>query len=186
MSTTNPSAQVVLADMEALWPSFVNCRVHFPYVDEGVIGKKCVPTAPYYIARGFRIAFVFSTPVSKAAVTRINEVGHWINQNFVIRLYALLDCHHLTESIDQAVDGWKDVDLVRRLRNYFAHGSGKYDRANKDHQRTMQELATHLGVDFSSESDFPLSINTVLEPLFKGCKKYVKGRLAIPGIRGQP
>jgi len=38
----------------------------------------------------------------------------------------------------------------------------------------MQE---HLGIFIETLSAWPLGIDTVLEPLFEGCKKYAKNKL---------
>jgi hypothetical protein len=169
----------LLTEMDILWTNLVNCRAHFPYVTEDLVGQTTVATAPYYINRGFGISFNFSDGLTRQAIQRINEIGRWINQNFVVRLYALLESHHIVSNeikIDQSIQGWEELDLVRRLRNYFAHSSGEFNPEKEEHQETMEKLVSHLNLDVNDLKDFPLDIDKVLEPLFVGCKKYVKGK----------
>lgn len=168
--------------LDNLWMNFKNCRAHFPAISNTMIGETIIPTAPYYIADGFQISFVLTDPLDKPKLDTIHEIGHWINQNFVIRLCALLESRDiipkdLEKKMDQNIEGWQNVDLVRRLRNYFAHSSGKYNPSKKEHIKTMEVLGAHLGIDIDGRDDFPLSINTVLEPLFNGCKKYTETKL---------
>lgn len=59
-----------------------------------------------------------SKPLTKKDIQRNNEIGHWINENVVVRLCAILQSHSILSekvSIDKSIDGWKEVDLLRRL-----------------------------------------------------------------------
>ena len=175
----NQDFNVILEEMGVLWKNFVNCRAHFPYVPDTMMGQTAVKTAPYYIEQGFEISFSFTKPLSKGMINKINEIGHWINQNFVVRLCALLESHHVLSNeieIDFDIDGSDDVDLIRRFRNYFAHSSGKYNPRKSEHRKTLEKMKVHLDIDIKNIKDFPLSIHTVLEQLFKGCKKYVEAK----------
>lgn len=176
----NESLIDILNEMDILWQNFVNCRAHFPYVPNEMIGQVAATTAPYYIKQGFHITFNFGEPLTEDIIKKINAIGHWINQNFIVRLCALLESNHILSNeipIDFDLDGSDDVDLVRRLRNYFAHSSGKYNSSKSEHRKTLEKMGTHLNVDIKNRIDFPLSIGTVIEPLFKGCKKYVESKM---------
>ncbi|MBW2569927.1 MAG: hypothetical protein JRE47_11330 [Deltaproteobacteria bacterium] len=175
----NQELNTVLSEMDILWKNFVNCRAYFPCVPENMVGQITVDTAPYYIKQGLKITFGFNEGLSKETIQKINEIGHWVNQNFVVRLCALLESHHVISNqiaIDQNIQGWEELDLVRRLRNYFAHSSGKYNPEKDEHRKTMKKLVSHLNLGAEDREDFPLAIDTVLEQLFLGCKKYVKGK----------
>ena len=137
-------------------------------------------TAPYYIKQGFDITFVFSEGVSAEGIDRINEIGHWISQNFVVRLCALLESFSVLSnkiSIDFNLDGANHVNIVRRLRHNFAHSSGRFHPNDSDHQKTMKLMQDYLGISIENLSAWPLAIDTVLEPLFEGCKEYAKNKL---------
>lgn len=165
--------------LNILWSNFNNCRAYFPAVKSEDKGEKQLRTAPIYIKQGFDVSFVFNDGISEKEINKINEIGHWINQNFIIRLCALLESHHILSNdnkikIDFNLKGAEHIDLVRRLRNYFAHSSGKFHPEKDEHVTTVRVLKKVLSISDFNTNEFPLPIDTVLEPLFKGCKLYAK------------
>lgn len=174
--------KAIQKEMDVLLQNFVNCRAHFPSVPDTMIGENAAKTAPFYVKQGFEIYFSFGEPLTKEIINTINDIGHWINQNFVVRLYALLNSHCLVSdknSIDFNIDGSFDVDLIRRLRHYFAHSSGKYNPMNPNHKMTLEKMGEYLDIEIQRNQDFPLTIDTVLQPLFNGCKRYVEAKLKV-------
>jgi hypothetical protein len=176
------SMEEFVAACENLWRDFNNCRAHFPYVPPETKGAKMVRTAPYYIAQGFDIEFTFSEGISEEGIKKINQIGHWLNQNFVIRLCAVLESFQIISSsgtsnqIDFNIEEAKHVNLVRRLRHCFAHSSGRYDPTNAEHRKTMGFINQTLGVPTDGLTVWPISIDTVLRPLYEGCMRYAKQR----------
>jgi hypothetical protein len=172
------SVEEFVAACETLWRDFNNCKAHFPYVSPEAKGEKLVGTAPYYIAQGFNVQFFFSEGISEEDIKRINKISHWLNQNFIIRLCAILESYGVistagtSNQIDFNIEGAKHVNLVRRLRHCFAHSSGRYDPNNNKHRETMGFINETLGVSTEGITDWPISINTVLRPLYEGCIKY--------------
>ena len=175
------NSEEVLSILDNLWMNFKNCKAYFPAIENDMIGETIIPTAPYYIADGLQISFILNEPLDQSKINKIHEIGHWISQNFIVRLCALLESRGIiskdeTKKIDQNIDGWIDIDLVRRLRNYFAHSSGKFNPSIDEHIKTMKVLGEHLNINIDGRDDFPLDIAMVLEPLFKGCKKYAEAK----------
>ncbi|MDP2401890.1 MAG: hypothetical protein Q8M66_07925 [Actinomycetota bacterium] len=107
---------------------------------------------------------------------RNTPAGHWINEAYVIRLCAVLECHHVfddTKKIDFSLPGADEVDLCRRLRNEFAHATGSIHdgEAVKLDQRVREAFG--LGNQTSIfEGKFILSKDTVLGPMTSACLKY--------------
>jgi hypothetical protein len=170
----------LLDALNTLWTSFNNCRAHFPYIPDTAVGIKSAKTAPFYVKQGFNVSFVFSDGLSKEEISKINHIGHWINQNFIIRLYALLESFHVISdnvNINPALDGSEHVDIVRRLRNYFAHSSGRFNSSDEKHKMTMEVIGEKFGISVENSTEWPLSINTVLKPLYKGCVTYSKQKM---------
>ncbi len=166
--------------LDTLWSNFNNCRAHFPYIPEDAVGIKSANTAPYYVAQGFNISFVFGEGLSKEGLVKINQIGHWINQNFVIRLCSLLESYHVFSNsidIDFNIDGAEQINIVRRLRNCFAHSSGRYNPEDKDHVKSLELIRDHIGVPIDGRTEWPLSIDAVLKPLYEGCVKYSKQKI---------
>ena len=160
-----------------LWKNFNNCRAHFPFIPKEAKGVMEARTAPYYIHQGFDVKFVFSEGISEEGIEKINEVGHWINQNAIIRLCAILESFHImsnTIGINFDLDGAEQLNIARRLRNCFVHSSGRYKADDNEHRRTLNLMKDKLGISIDGCTDWPLSIDTVIQPLFEGCSKYVR------------
>ncbi len=167
----------LLVAIETLWTNFNNCKAHFPYIPKKAKGTKEARTAPYYIQQGFDVRFIFSEGISEEGIKKINEVGHWINQNAIICLCAILESYHIiskTIRINFDLEGSEQVNIARRLRNCFAHSSGRYKADNDDHLKTLKLMKDKLGISIDGCTDWPLSIDTVIQPLFEGCSKYVR------------
>lgn len=170
-----------LEEMEILKINFTNCRAYFPSMTDEHIGASSLVTAPYYIRQGFNITFQFNSPLTKEDIQKNNDIAHWINQNFIICLCALLESYHILSakrSIDQKIDGCREVDLVRRLRNKFAHSSGRYNSKSNDDKKLMNSLTSYLKlkIDVDNVQEIPVSIDSVIDPLFDGCKRYVEDK----------
>jgi hypothetical protein len=166
----------LLREIHTLWINFNNCKAHFPYMQIEAKGAKEVRTAPYYIEQGFDIKFIFSKGITENGINKINAIGLWINQNAIIRLCAILESFHIISkdiAIDFALDGAEHVNIVRRLRNYFVHSSGKLRAGDKEHRKTLKLMKDTIKVSINGCTDWPLSISTIIQPLFEGCIKYV-------------
>ena len=79
--------------------------------------------------------------------------------------------------MDQALPGWQELDILRRLRQIFSHKSGKYDPNNNKEKELVQKIISHFNMSISNHDDFPLNIDEVIDPIFIGCKKYVRSKL---------
>jgi hypothetical protein len=70
------------------------------------------------------------------------------------------------------------VDILRRLRNVFAHGCGWYDQTNPEDKKLRERTIKHyeLEPDNHPESDakFPIPIDRVVVPITEACKTYVQ------------
>jgi len=168
-------------EMNILWDRLKKIRAYFPYVGKNCKGVTAFTTAPYY---GKDIHSLLKEPLTNEDITEMQEKGHWINQNFVIRLYALMESYELCGGKDKAhidtkLDGGHLFDIVKQLRNVFAHESGRYDPKNSEHLKILESMKEHLGILIDGLIAWPLAIDTVLEKLLKGCRKYAKEKLKI-------
>ena len=156
-------------------------RATFPYISPTVVGQRDFQTAPYYLAHGHHITFTFDAPITEATRGEVNEVGYWINQNFVVRLYAVLEAGRIVGNrirIKDGIDGCTEVKLVRQLRNTFSHGSGVYRSAVAHHRDLRKALIDRFNVSDREPPDssgwFPIPIQGVLVKLADGCQRYVR------------
>ena len=161
----------------------LSLRSLFPFMNDSMIGRSAFRTAPFYRSRGFDIHFDFGRELVPEDIQKNESIGHWINQNYIIRICAILEANEIIPQegkgkIDQTIEGWEEVDLVRRLRNQFAHSMGKYDPNEPEEKKLYERIVTHFNVTLAKSSteanEFPISIDVVLEPMTEGCKKYIK------------
>lgn len=176
------SSKTILKEIDILKTNFTSCRAYFPHIPEKQIGSRRLKTAPFYWNKGFAVTLSSSKPLTKKDIQKNNEIGHWINENVVVRLCAILQSHRILSekvSIDKSIDGWKEVDLLRRLRDVIAHTSGRYNPNKRKHKRLLKELVSHFGLSNGNRKEFPLDIDKVIYPLFEGCNGYVQGKISI-------
>lgn len=172
----------VCAQVDRQVEYLLRTRAVFPAINESKVGRTSFPTAPYYQQAGINVDFRFPDGITLDLVQTINSIGHWINQNFAIRLCAVLEYYGVIAptgqgTLDDSLPGFQDINIVRRLRNVLAHTSGRYDPSNPEERRLYETIVTHyeIGVsDASAASEFPLSIDTVLVPMARGCQQYAR------------
>ena len=103
---------------------------------------------------------------------RNTKEGHWVNEAFVVRLYAILVSHGVV-GIDHDLEGWEDIDLLRRLRNKIAHTRAEIDDADAKKLDAAIRQRFHLGEQQSLlPGKFVLSKDTVLRPWVAACTAY--------------
>jgi hypothetical protein len=167
----------IYREMDILWRNLNQSRGYFPCVDDSSVGRKILLTPPHYQAQGINIIHSFEEPLTAVKKDEMLRIGRWINQNFVIRLCALMESYHMlsnTIKINFTLDGAEQLNIVRRLRNRFAHSSGRYNPDDKKDLETMELMRDHLGILIEGRTDWPLAINTVLPKLLEGCRLYVR------------
>jgi len=171
------NVSTLLREMDNIWKKTTKCRSLFPYADRNSVGQQKARTAPYYRQFGFDVGFDFGMGLTIDAIDEINSVGHYINQNFVIRLFALLEYYQIIGNnvqLDHTIKEWEEVDILRRLRGKFAHSSGGYNPDDPEQKKLCQRIVRHFGLNDTNPPDFPLPIDEVLERIFCACKRYAK------------
>lgn len=177
----------VLNEMDILLEKSLRLRAYFPYMPISMLGGKEFHTAPIYSkALNLDIAFTLDRPLTVKDIESNNEIAGFTNQNFIIRLCALLEVHHVLKyktEVDKTIEGCEDAQLVRQLRNRFAHSLGKPDANDKDDRKIFNKLNSHLKLNppeyIESAKDFPLNIDTVILPLFSAAKNMLQDYLGV-------
>lgn len=175
----------VIEEMNDLYHKFIELRAHFPYTDERMIGQRVLRTAPLYSKTlGKEIIFDYGKPLTAEDIRNINEIGGFLNENVIVRLYALLEEHGILiyqKEVDKAIEGHEAAYLTKQLRHRYAHSLGRPDTQNKEHRDLFDRLNNYLkpSIPFEIENaeHFPNSVDTVIIPLFRGCHKYAEGIL---------
>ncbi len=121
--------------------------------------------------------FKFSREIDSPTIEEMNSVAHYLNQNVIVRFYALLEDYKVIgEKIKICKDykGWEELDILRRLRNKFAHSSGKLDLSDSDQKQLYNRMIDHFKLtegEFDS-SEFPLPSKSVIMEIFDACLRY--------------
>ena len=171
----------IIEAINNVWDGFFKCRSHFPLISEAFIGRNTIPISPYYVRGGHKVEIHFGCDIDKRMYDEMLSVGHWINQNFIVRLCATLESFQVISTnknikINHNLDGATHVDIVRRLRHRIAHSSGRFNPENSEDCKTLDVMNKILDRDYKSEgrTEWPMAIDFVLTPLRDGCIRYVK------------
>jgi hypothetical protein len=116
---------------------------------------------------------------------RNTEVGHWINEAFVVRLWAVLEAHRIVgvRPIAKLRDGAREVRVCRLLRHQIAHSHGTL--ASKVARRLDWQVRSvfKLGSQASLfDGKFILAKNSVLRPMHRACVRYAQATLEADSV----
>lgn len=165
-----------LQEMEVLWKNFTTVRGALPYLRPNRVGQRRVASPGFYKVKGIDLALEFSKPLDESDIKRYNGMGYWVNQSFVIWLYALLEYFGLVESIDMTHPNGADVNILRRLRRIFAHTNGRYNSNDPDEKKLFDAIIERYHPGIVDPERFNLQIDEVLERMYLGVRKYVESR----------
>jgi hypothetical protein len=172
------SKGVIEAEIDEQIEFLHRSRSVFPRLGHHLVGKSKFEAPPYYRQLGFNVEVELGSPMTCEFIDGLNDIAHWINENFVLRLFAVLASHGLFDGtpIRIDVDGHEEMDILRRLRNKIGHGSGRYDPTDADKKKLYDRLVQHFKVDpkayLEDTSKYPLAVGQVLVPLAEACKRY--------------
>jgi hypothetical protein len=145
-------------------------NIHFP--------KDSSYTSPgFYTQRGigFRISIPYRTEVfNKAAL----GLKNWLNQNYVIRLYGILEKHHILYFGRKVYRDPLMILLYELRPKIGAHSSGRKP-SDKKHLRKATRIINELfmttvKLKLDEVEHYALPIDHVLEPMKKKAIEFVR------------
>jgi hypothetical protein len=161
------------------------CRSVFPRLHKNMAGQTEFSAPDYYQQLGYNVSVKLPAPMTPEFIEGVFELGHWLNENFVTRLWAILESNHVvsrTSKIDQGLANWRDVDLLRRLRNKIGHGSGAYEPGDADKKKLFDAIVQYYnvpqGYSYFEVEKYPIGVGQVLVPMAQGCKTYAAAFVA--------
>ena len=179
MKTINDAYRII-AEIDALEDIFMRCRSVFPALDNSLIGKTSFETAPYYKWRGYNVSVHTGNQITKDFIDRYSTIGKWLNENAIIRLYGIMDYYGFVKNIKDYhhISGWKEVELMRRMRNVFTKTILNYRPEDSDNFQLRKELMDYFKLEENqfSGGEIPTPIDKVIRPIFEGCRQYIAGR----------
>jgi hypothetical protein len=171
-------ANIIINEIDNIYMYFRYSRAFFPYLNSEVAGN--TNSQLFNINKNLRASINYTKPLTNEYIAFNNRVGHYLNQNSIIRLYALLDYHQIISDkvrIDKSLPGFDEVDILRRLRKLFSHKSAKYNYQQTEQKKLVDRIIKHFNIDISEPEDFPISIDTVITTLLIKTKEYIKVKL---------
>lgn len=165
-------------EIAEIYNIFRYSRSSCPYLDQKDEGQAI--SVPFNLPGGIQNIITYKDPLTKEFISFNNKVGHFTNQNFIIRLYALLEYYQIIGNnikIDFKLPGADELDILRRLRKYFSHRSGPYNKADAEQIELFNTIESHFHLGKTDSNDFPISIDTVITPMVNRIKEYVSEKL---------
>lgn len=166
---------------EDMFHTYLRARSITPYIsdrDFGQYGSKdsdtiVITTAPLYQSYGFTGKLIigksdFETPEKQKQYL---EVGHWINQCFIISLQSLVDEFIKRDKDKPYVN--EHFELLRLCRNLFAHNicyTSSLDEVQRDknYSRIVEICESYDEYSaFSQDNRVDISIDTFIIPLYR-------------------
>lgn len=179
MAQTNKADEAV-AEIEKLWHLQLKCRSVTPRLTFNKVDATKIRSPSYYVEKGFSATVILDNPITDEDVRENHDLAHYLNQNFILRLDAVLeDSGQKGEKIKKTA-GWECLDLVRCLRNIFMHGnsplySSTQSKVNPKHHDLAKEYYKKLFNQELNEDDiYSLPIDRVLEPIVQSTLEYFK------------
>jgi len=172
--------KLAISEIKALERIYLQCRSVFPALTDSIIGHSEFTTAPYYVHRGFMAQIKTAKPITQDFIEQNTKLVKWINENAIIRLHGIMNYYGFLNTIDQNCSGWKEVNLMRRMRNAFTKTGLNYRPEDPDNIRLRDEIIEHFKLDKNLyiEGEIPTPIDTVVEKIFKSCRKYIEVKIA--------
>ena len=129
---------------------------------------------PYYKSKNVVLLVCRPQPLPAVMVRGYSGVGAWANQNYVIRLFGILEGHGVIRAGKNTKNPY--TEIVSLLRNSVgAHSRGQKNSRRSETRRATRLIQEHLDDRVLPEmiKTFNLSIDSVLERLKDGCQQFV-------------
>lgn len=176
------SKDLLINKINELYDNLVHTRSCFPCPPNSCIKTNKIPVPPFYSDYfkknndNFHNPLIFNKIITHEYKSKLIRIGDWVNKNFIIGLYALLDYALIIfkPNIDKTIDEWKHIDILRRLRSFYVHSFGEYNPIK--HKKLRDKIIKLYELDDKNPQGIPLPINEVLTKLFEKCKSYIEKR----------
>src|SRR5688500_678552 len=83
-------ASAIAAEIDKQIEILHRCRSVFPRLDNSLVGQTEFRAPGYYQQLGLDVSVKLSSPMTAEFIDGLFDLGHWINENFVVRLWSIL------------------------------------------------------------------------------------------------
>lgn len=166
--------QVIFKEILELDSYFRHSKKFFRYIEDKDIGK--YETQPYNVNNQITFVMRFNEPITQNLQVLHSKVGHYLNQNYLIRLYEILKHYGIAgKNIDKSLKGSEDILILWELRCKFAHGLGKYDSTKKKDRDLLAKLKHRYNETRINKDEFPVSQDKTIKGIIHGIRSYLNG-----------
>ncbi len=170
---TEKDIEIICKEIELQWDYHLLCRSIFC---SGAGTKSFAYFPPlYYQEKGISFFVTLPNPLPDIMSKSFKGINAWLNQNYVIRLYGILDGHQVIKM--GKIENNPYTEILALLRNMVgAHSAGYKNPKRKESKKVSDLIYKHLDHRELSKNiqQYNLSIDTVLEPLKDYCIEFVK------------
>ena len=92
---------------------------------------------------------------------------------------------HIYDNLSANLTGHIELDILKRLRNNFAHGIGTYNPLSSRDKKLMNDITKHFSFEKNEYPDFPINKDIVIKGIIEASKKYVKELFEQPNSKQQ-
>ncbi len=168
-SKKNITITEIKKQIEVLNEIFRDSRAYYPYIPDEFVGKS--PEFTFNKAYT-KVYYSYNHTITKEEQLYNNKIAHFLNQNFIVRLYAVLQYFGIYDNIDSTLTGYYELDILKRLRNKFGHGIGHYNKNNSKDKKLMKDIVNYFPLEKKEYSDFPINIDIVIGKIITASKQY--------------
>jgi hypothetical protein len=163
------SADVIVKEICQLEQLFQETRSNYPHIDEQYIGK--TPILRFTV--GNNVVYInYEKPITKEFRDLNNKIAHFHNQNFIVRLFSVLNHYQIFKNLK--ISDSPELYVLKRLGKIYCNSSGNYDKDNIDHRNLMRRMIKTFNLEDKIYDYFPISIDTVINQIIKASINYAK------------
>jgi hypothetical protein len=169
---TKIEIEEICKEIELQWDYLLMARAifysKFPHQDDFY-------SPSFYSARGISFHVTLPEVKSERFSRAAKGIAVWLNQNYVLRLYGILDSKELIK-LGKATDS-KIIQLVTILRmNVGSHSTGRHVSKRSELRKATKLTNSLFGreIDLDKVNVFTLSIDSVLLPLKNQVLNFVR------------
>lgn len=172
-------------EIERQWEYHLVTRAVFPVNAATAASEFTSPRFYQHYGAFFRV--IVKDPASPLIRRALRGLPHWLNQNFIIRLFGLLDEYNVITAGKLEKNAF--TGIIAGLRHLVgAHSSGYPSPQKREFKQVTRLIKAHLDpdVDVDSVRDFHLDIKKVLRPLKEKCLEFVRALEGKPRPEKKP
>lgn len=159
-------------EIEKQWKYLLFTRSVFPYNLTKSLPRYKSP--PFYKNHGINFIIEIPEPFIETMKPDLEGINHWLNQNFIIRLFGILDEKNIITAGKQLSNPFSEILALLR------HQVGAHTRGYRKQNKNTAKKVTRLIIKYLDDRVLPddierfnLTIDTVLMKLKDECITFV-------------